>query len=166
VNEPLADMLRYNAWANQLLLDACLGLDEARLESRAAGTYGSIRETLVHYLSAQDRYLGHLYERGRPAAGWWLEPWPGVARLREHSDASSEALVEAALALDQDAAVTLPPEDGKIFKARKGFLLVQAFSHGVSHRTQVCTILTQIGIEPPDLEAWEWALKTGAYWPA
>jgi hypothetical protein len=32
------------------------------------------------------------------------------------------------------------------------------------HREQVCAILTGFGIEPPDIQAWEYAWATGRIW--
>jgi len=33
-------------------------------------------------------------------------------------------------------------------------ILVQAVDHGREHRTHIATILTQLGIEPPDMDGW------------
>jgi uncharacterized damage-inducible protein DinB len=35
------------------------------------------------------------------------------------------------------------------------------FNHGTEHRSQVATILTTLGIEPPELSGWEWGLAAG-----
>jgi uncharacterized damage-inducible protein DinB len=34
------------------------------------------------------------------------------------------------------------------------------FNHGTEHRSQVATILTTLGIEPPELSGWEWGLAS------
>ena len=44
------------------------------------------------------------------------------------------------------------------YDADGAVILVQAFNHATEHRSQVCTILTTLGIEPPDLSGWEWSL--------
>jgi uncharacterized damage-inducible protein DinB len=37
-------------------------------------------------------------------------------------------------------------------------ILVQAFNHSTEHRSQICTVLTTLGIEAPELSGWEWGL--------
>jgi uncharacterized damage-inducible protein DinB len=39
--------------------------------------------------------------------------------------------------------------------------LVQAINHGTEHRSQVATILTQLGIEPPDMAGWAYFFESG-----
>ena len=38
-----------------------------------------------------------------------------------------------------------------------GIRLAQALYHGTDHRSQVCTALTTLGIEPPGIEVWDFA---------
>jgi uncharacterized damage-inducible protein DinB len=33
-------------------------------------------------------------------------------------------------------------------------ILIQAINHGTEHRSQVATILTQLGIQPPGMDGW------------
>ena len=47
---------------------------------------------------------------------------------------------------------------------RVGIFLAQAINHANHHREQVCAILTGLGIEPPDIQAWEYAWSTGRIW--
>jgi hypothetical protein len=37
----------------------------------------------------------------------------------------------------------------------KTILVTQALFHAAEHREQIKTIMTQIGVEPPDLQGWE-----------
>ena len=32
--------------------------------------------------------------------------------------------------------------------------LLQAVNHGTEHRSQVATIMTQLGVEPPEMDGW------------
>jgi uncharacterized damage-inducible protein DinB len=41
-------------------------------------------------------------------------------------------------------------------------LLVQAPSHAMEHRTQVASIITALGLEPPDTSTWAWIDARGA----
>jgi uncharacterized damage-inducible protein DinB len=33
--------------------------------------------------------------------------------------------------------------------------------HGTDHRSQICTILTTLGIEPPPIDVWDYADQDG-----
>jgi hypothetical protein len=41
--------------------------------------------------------------------------------------------------------------------------MVQAPSHAMEHRTQVASIITALGLEPPDMSAWGWMEDRGAF---
>lgn len=45
-------------------------------------------------------------------------------------------------------------------------IAIQVAHHGADHRSQICTMLTVMGIEPPDLSAWDWGADTGRMRPA
>jgi len=53
----LVEFVRYNQWANQQLLAACMNLDEGLLTARIPGAYGSILETFGHLLRAEAGFL-------------------------------------------------------------------------------------------------------------
>jgi uncharacterized damage-inducible protein DinB len=39
--------------------------------------------------------------------------------------------------------------------------LIQAINHATEHRSQVATILTQLGIQPPEMDVWAFADERG-----
>ena len=52
-------------------------------------------------------------------------------------------------------------ESGYETHAPLGIRLAQALYHGTDHRSQVCTALTALGIEPPAIETWDLAREDG-----
>ncbi len=52
----LPDFFTYNLWANLRLLDTCTHLSGAQLDATTKGTFGSVRETLMHMLAAEEGY--------------------------------------------------------------------------------------------------------------
>jgi hypothetical protein len=54
--------------------------------------------------------------------------------------------------------------DGATRGTRAGILIAQALNHANHHREQVCAILTGFGIEPPDIQAWQYAWHTERIW--
>ena len=51
--------------------------------------------------------------------------------------------------------------DGWVFHAPLGFRLAQAVHHGTDHRSQICTALTSLGVEPPEIDVWAYGEATG-----
>ena len=46
--------------------------------------------------------------------------------------------------------------DGQPFSVALSVFMLQAIDHGKEHRTHVAASLTELGIEPPDLDGWAW----------
>ena len=64
--------------------------------------------------------------------------------------------------LDPDAVVhEVDKTDGYQRWAPVGFRLAQALHHGTDHRSQVCTALTTLGVEPPEIDVYDFGLDTG-----
>ena len=153
MSESLAEMFRHNAWANQRLFEACEGLSEAQLDATVVGTFGNVRDTLMHIAGAQERYVAALAESGPVSVIREREPFPGVAELRDATRTSSEALIELAAQAQSGATVTTTHR-GEAYTLPVWLLFVQAINHATEHRAQVAAILTQQGIEPPSMDGW------------
>jgi len=64
--------------------------------------------------------------------------------------------------LDPDEVVReVDPTDGYQRWAPVGFRLAGALDHGTDHRSQVCTALTALGVEPPKIDVSDFGLGTG-----
>ena len=44
----------HNTWANLRLLDFCAGLSDAQWDASASGTFGRVRDTVVHIVRDKD----------------------------------------------------------------------------------------------------------------
>ena len=53
----LSEFFKYNLWANLRLLEACAPLSDAQLDATTKGTFGSVRETLMHLFAAEEGYV-------------------------------------------------------------------------------------------------------------
>ena len=67
MNKGLAEMFRYNAWANRALFEACRSLTEAQLDTHVPGISGSIRDLLMHIAGGQQTFV--LRTKGRHHEG-------------------------------------------------------------------------------------------------
>ena len=54
--------------------------------------------------------------------------------------------------------------DHGLHEVRAGIFLAQALHHANHHRAQVCAMLKGLGVQPPDIQAWEYAWACGRLW--
>lgn len=154
-NAPLARVFEYNAWANGRIIDACRDLTDAQFDASGSAAFGSIRTTLLHVIYGQYSMLARLNGTAQDPRSF-SPPWPGIDALMSVAAETSGALTAAAAELRDDASVVLAYQ-GKSYRYPKSFFLTHALQHGVEHRTQIGTMLAQLGLGQPNLDAWEYA---------
>ena len=157
-NTILADAFGHHTWATLVLLDVCAGLTEEQLATTVPGTYGSLIGTLRHTVAA-DAGVPRAARPGRSDAdrrGGLL----GIAELRATMAACGEAWKRMLAGnLDGTVPVTRHRDDGSTSTAPLSIRIAQVIHHGTDHRSQVCTALTSLGIEPPEIDVWAYAWK-------
>ena len=149
------DTLLYHKWANLQLLDECARLSNEQLGLAAPGTYGTIADTWMHLLGAEQRYLRRL--TGAEPTLSEKQPFPGITELKKHAIRSGDALVAGAAALKPEDTTDVD-YDGHIVKLRLSLIVVQAIHHGNDHRTHICTILGSHSIPFQDIDVWGYGL--------
>jgi uncharacterized damage-inducible protein DinB len=145
----------HHVWATLRLLDTCLGLSQEQLDTSVPGTYGSIIETMRHLVEGDASYLDVLSGEGFPPID---EEGMDVSALRaamERIGAAWGSLV--AMDLDPERVIVRHRDDGSEGHAPMGIRLAQALHHGTDHRSQICTALTTLGLEPPEIDVWAFA---------
>ena len=164
VNGVLLDAIRHNSWASAQLVRFCRdqNFTAEQLKVTGVGTFGGILETLHHIITCDGSYLRRLADStllpwadgSKPEADFnTLEQWNEEARL----------LWEDVLSQPIDTERIIVVDDGTR-ACRAGIFIAQALNHANHHREQVCAILTGFGIEPPDIQAWEYAWHTARIW--
>jgi uncharacterized damage-inducible protein DinB len=154
----LDDAFAHHTWATLQLIDACAALEDHQLRVGIPGVYGSILETLRHIVGSDCSYLrvtsGDHADFDSDAA----ELADLRAEMEAHQSGWGELLQRE---LDADAWLARHRPDGSATHAPLGIRLAQALHHGTDHRSQVCTILSTQGIEPPAIDAWDYGLGHG-----
>jgi len=143
----------YSCWANQKLFGVIAGITPEQFTQPVAGSYGSIRNTLVHVLSAE---WGWLERCGGPPRGERLkaDDYPTLASLVEQWS-RVEVQMRSYLAnlkdedLERDVEFTLGSANHVI---PRGHLLQHAAMHAVHHRGQVAILLRALGHTPGDFD--------------
>jgi uncharacterized damage-inducible protein DinB len=155
----LVDLFHHNTWANMKLLEACEGLSDEHLDANVPGTYGSVRDTLLHIVGAEVSYVQRVTGRlpGEPPKPG---EFPSFEVLKQGVRWAGEELLELALKAGP-ADIVRQTRHGKSSQYKLTGLLTQAINHATEHRVQVATILTQQGIEPPAMSGWAYMAEMG-----
>jgi uncharacterized damage-inducible protein DinB len=157
----LAALFHHNAWANRKLLEFCKDLTDEQLDATAIGGYGSVRATLTHTIGAEVSYV-HRVNGWLPPTPMQRGQFPGFDVLKQVARWTSDELLQ--LALGARAQTVVREEEGRqAVEYPLADLMVQAITHSTEHRTQVATILTQLGLEPPDMSTWMYMEDTGLF---
>jgi uncharacterized damage-inducible protein DinB len=157
----LRDSFAHEAWANRALLEFCEQLTPEQLRATAAGAYGGLADTIRHHLDAAAWYQHRL---GLERLGWeerdlHTEDLGELRRRADEVEARWERVFQAPF--DPERVIDSEPGVDPREHIRAGVYVAQVFNHGSEHRDQVCTILSALGIRPPELDVWAYAYATG-----
>jgi uncharacterized damage-inducible protein DinB len=145
----------YSYWANRKIVSVLTQLTSEQFTQNVAGSYGSVRNTLVHTLSAE---WGWLDRCGGSTRGPALkaDDYPTVDSLIDRWT-TVEAHMRSFLASLTDADL-LRSIEFKLHQAdrahvmRLGDLLQHGANHGVHHRGQVALLLRVLGHVPGNFD--------------
>jgi uncharacterized damage-inducible protein DinB len=95
----LVEMLRYNRWANEILLEACRTLADEHLDAALPAISGTVRELVIHTVGGQQTFA--LRTKGRQHEGELhrRSAWPGWDTVLEIARTSSDELIAIAESL-------------------------------------------------------------------
>lgn len=150
----LTTLFEHNLWANLRLLELCAALTPEQLDASISGAFGSIHDTLQHMVVAERSYFSRI-STGQPYRHPKDAPPLTIAEMTESARKSGSDLIEWAPKVQSDDTVQVDWE-GAPRDVPKTILLTQAINHATEHRAQVMSILTQLGIQPPELDGWSY----------
>jgi len=161
VENYLVKLFEHNNWANLQIIQACSVLSDEQLDAEPrSATKGTIRRTLSHLVTSQQGYLSLLtlpVESRRDIR-------PEFAGLQESARISGEALLS--LVRDSPAQPLQPQlqtKDG--YFVEPWVVLVQVINHATEHREQIKSMLSALGVTPPDIDGWDYGFATNALVP-
>jgi uncharacterized damage-inducible protein DinB len=153
------DAFAHHVWATLRVLDVCLALTPDQLATAVPGTYGSILDTARHTVGADSSYLWVLNGGRTTLIDEDHMDLPELrATMEGYGSAWSELLAQD---LDPDAVIERHRDDGSETHAPVSIRLAQALHHGTDHRSQICTALTTLGMEPPLIDVWDYGAEIG-----
>ena len=145
------DLIAYTRWANERVLDATAPLSPEQFTRDMGNSFPSIRDTLVHVMSAEWVWLSRL--RGESPT-----TMPADWKSYEHEQVRAR-WAEVARALEQhvgglgvedlDRVIEYTMLSGQPSASSIAEILRHVVNHSTYHRGQVTTMLRQLGASAP-----------------
>ena len=156
----LDDAFAHHVWATLRLIDACLALSPGQLDAPVPGTDRSILATLRHVIGNESF---ELFVASGERDSFIRTDRMALAELRtamEDIGTRWSRLLDEGI--DADTVLReVDPDDGYQKYAPMGIRLAQTLHHGNDHRSQICTALTALGVDPPALDVFSFGLQDG-----
>jgi uncharacterized damage-inducible protein DinB len=156
----MEDAFAHHVWATLRVVDTCLELSPQQLETVVPGTYGSILDTLRHLIGSDS---WDLFVATGDRASLIREDDMDLSELRAAMESHGPGWSRL-LAGDLDPHSMLDevdPNDGYERHIAMGIQLAQVLHHGTDHRSQVCTALTALGVQPPTIDVLQFGMQVG-----
>jgi uncharacterized damage-inducible protein DinB len=158
--EYLVKIFEHNNWANQKIIQACYILSDEQLDAEPHSvTKGTIRRTLLHLVHSQLGYLSLLTMpvQERPDVA------PTFAELLESAHKSGERLLALARGEKEAFQSQLVTKDG--YYTQPWVVMLQVINHATEHREQIKSMLSALGVTPPDIDGWDYGESTNSLVP-
>lgn len=152
--DTLTTLFSHHLWANLRLLEHCKSLTSDQLSASIPGSYSSIYETWHHIVTSEQSYFSRI-STGKPYVRPADAPPITMDEMAEVLRATGTGLIEWASKVQADDTVEVNWE-GTPRDVPKTIILTQIINHATEHREQIKAIMTEIGIEPPDLQGWQY----------
>ncbi len=152
----LLKLFEHNNWANMQIIHACSALSDEQLDAVPQSvTKGTIRRTLLHLVASQHGYLSLLTLPVEERHD--VQPTT-ITELHESARISGEGLM--ALMRDEHnfPKAQLQTTDG--YYVEPWVVMVQIINHATEHREQIKSMLSSLGVTPPNIDGWDYGEAT------
>jgi uncharacterized damage-inducible protein DinB len=147
--EGIRDLYAYSAWANARILDTAEQLTPEQFTTSGDG-FDSIRDTLVHTVSAQWLWLERWRENSPPKL-WDPAGFADTAELRIRWDEVEVATSQYVATLrepDLALVVSYVNFHGETWAYPLWQQLLHQVNHATQHRSEAALLLTRLGFSP------------------
>jgi uncharacterized damage-inducible protein DinB len=142
----LLSLFRYNAYANQLVLEAAAKLSDDELNRKLSPSHDTVRQLLIHTMEVEAFFLATCEER--PFNDFAV--LPSVADIRSYwTLVMAEAITFLEMATAETVARVIVDRGHRLAVWQ---LLVQAFLHSQHHRGELSIIMSLLGQPLPTLD--------------
>ena len=150
-HEELTVLLDYHYWARDRLLDAVDRLGAEEFHRDLGNSFGSVRDTLVHLVSAEWIWCSRWEGQG-PSGHLPTEDFETVQDVRARWNEEERRVRDFVSRLGPDGVgrvLEYAPLGGRSMRSVFWQMLQHVVNHASYHRGQVTTMLRQLGSPPP-----------------
>jgi uncharacterized damage-inducible protein DinB len=156
--EFLAELYRYNRWANHKTLEAASFLDPENFTRPLGNSFSSLRDTLAHILGAEwiwlERWNGRSPRALLPAAEF--PDLTAITRRWKQVEEGQITLLHALAPADLNKNLSYVNQKGETWSYPLVQQLVHVVNHSTYHRGQVTTLLRQLAAQPATTDLLEY----------
>ena len=145
----------YNAWANARLYDAVAQVSAADFRADRGAFFGSLCGTLNHLLVGDRIWMKRITGEGDAPDRLDVilhDDFAGLRTARESEDRRIIAMVDGLDAARLSGTLAFRNMRGQDMAQPMTAVLAHVFNHQTHHRGQAHTLLSQIGLAPPQLD--------------
>lgn len=151
-------LFRHHLWSNLQLLELCKTLSEEQLRTSIVGVFGTLGDTLQHLVKSERSYLSRV-TTGQRFQAPENEGDLSFDEMAESLQRTGQGFIAWAPKVGAEEAVEVQWDNNGIqgpVQVPKAVILTQVINHATEHRTQIMAMLTQLGIQPPELGSWDY----------
>jgi uncharacterized damage-inducible protein DinB len=145
----------YNYWASARILSATLQVMPEAFVAANTSSYGSLRGTLVHILSAETIWRRRLQGEQMPTGLPQEADFPTPQSLHDaclDAEAHMRAYLDSLSDSDLQAICQYKNTKGVPFQNTTWHILSHMLNHGTQHRAEAAAMLTDLGHSPGDVD--------------
>ena len=149
--EALVNLLDFHYWARDRLLDAVAQLTPDELHRDLGSSYGSVRDTLVHIVTAEWAWCSR-WEGESPSGHLLATDFDTVEDIRARwkvEEARVRGFVGRLEPNEMNRVIEYAQMGGAPVRSVFWHMLQHVVNHATFHRGQVTAMLRQLGAEPP-----------------
>jgi uncharacterized damage-inducible protein DinB len=154
----LLDVIRslypYNVWANHRILIAVSNLTAEQFLARAGSSYPSVRDTLVHTMSAEWIWLSR-WKGSSPSAMFGATDFPKLQSIQTRwktIEAETQQYIDQLNPSQLAEVVSYINTSDEKWAYPLWQQMIHQVNHATQHRSEVAAILTAFGCSPGDLD--------------
>ena len=149
--QDIRNLINFHYWARNRVLDAVEQLTPEQFTKDVGGSFGSVRNTILHVLSTERIWLAR-WKLETPVAGLSPDNFPTAASIRNawiEQEGNMRAFFETKDDQGIQTVIAYKTLAGQDAASALWQMLQHVVNHASYHRGQVTTLLRQLGAVPP-----------------
>jgi uncharacterized damage-inducible protein DinB len=150
----IRSLYQYNVWANHRILLPASNLTPEQFLAAKGSSYSSVRDTLVHIMSAEWIWLAR-WKGSSPSALFEAIEYPNSRSIQtrwEAIEAETQQFIDQLNPSQLAEVVSYVNTRGEKWAYPLWQQMIHQVNHATQHRSEVAAILTNLGCSPGDLD--------------